>query len=80
MCAARVQHGDILRNLPHSQKPKLESTFNPLSPPPMQTKSLAETQNPSPYAPFPLTPPTPQLSTPSPEGRSLQPSTHRVQK
>lgn len=66
MCAARVQHGDILRNLPRTRKPKLESTFTPLSPPPMQTKSLAETQTPSPTLLSPSHPPLPN-SLPPPQ-------------
>lgn len=47
MCSAGETRLHTQESAPLSE-PKLGSTFHPLSPPPMQTKSLVETQNPSP--------------------------------
>lgn len=68
MCAARVQHGDILRNLSHSQDPSTDPRSTPLAVPSNANKE------PGPYAePFPhtshLTPLTPQLPTHCTQGR-----------
>lgn len=67
LCAARVPHGDILRKESAPLlEPVLRSTFpHPPSHPQCKQRALPRHAPPSPHAPFPLTPPAPQLS-PSP--------------
>lgn len=80
ICAARVKHGYILRNLPHSQNLSSDPPSTPSPRPQCKQRAWWRRKTPPPRSFPPHTPYSLTLYPSSPEGRSLQPSTRGVQK